>query len=163
MATAGAVAVGPVGPAAPRRLRVLARRHPVATFLVRRVLAGIATLLVASLLVFLATATLSGDVANAALGQRASPEALADLRAKLGLERPLPERYLDWLGGLVTGAAVTETIFNIPGLGQLLVTSISRRDYPVIQGGLLIIAGIIMLVNLAVDLLYGLINPRIRH
>lgn len=103
MATAGAVAVGPVGPAAPRRLRVLARRHPVATFLVRRVLAGIATLLVASLLVFLATATLSGDVANAALGQRASPEALADLRAKLGLERPLPERYLDWLGGLVTG------------------------------------------------------------
>ena len=44
-----------------------------------------------------------------------------------------------------------------------MVDSVFRRDYPVIQGGLLIIAGIIMLVHLTVDLLYGLINPRIRH
>jgi dipeptide transport system permease protein len=44
-----------------------------------------------------------------------------------------------------------------------MIDSVSKRDYPVIQGGLLIIAAIIMLVNLVVDLLYGLINPRIRH
>ncbi|MBK0422187.1 ABC transporter permease [Leucobacter sp. CSA2] len=66
------------------------------------------------------------------------------------------------LGGLVTGAAVTETIFNIPGLGQLLVTSISRRDYPVIQGVILFVTLIYLLTNLLVDLLYGLVDPRVR-
>lgn len=66
------------------------------------------------------------------------------------------------LGGLVTGAAVTETIFNIPGLGQLLVTSISRRDYPVIQGVILFVTLIYLLTNLLIDLLYGIVDPRIR-
>lgn len=66
------------------------------------------------------------------------------------------------LGGLVTGAAVTETIFNIPGLGQLLVTSISRRDYPVIQGVILFITLIYLLTNLLIDLLYGIVDPRVR-
>ncbi|PZO79857.1 MAG: peptide ABC transporter permease [Mesorhizobium amorphae] len=67
------------------------------------------------------------------------------------------------VGLLLAGAILTETIFSWPGIGKWMVDSVSRRDYPVIQGGLLMIAGIIMLVNLAVDLLYGLINPRIRH
>ncbi len=67
------------------------------------------------------------------------------------------------VGVLMAGAILTETIFSWPGIGKWMVDSVFRRDYPVIQGGLLIIAGIIMLVNLAVDLLYGLINPRIRH
>lgn len=66
------------------------------------------------------------------------------------------------LGGLVTGAAVTETIFNIPGLGQLLVTSISRRDYPVIQGVILFVTAIYLLTNLLIDLLYGIVDPRVR-
>ncbi|MFF8818931.1 MULTISPECIES: ABC transporter permease [Leucobacter] len=66
------------------------------------------------------------------------------------------------LGGLVTGAAVTETIFNIPGLGQLLVTSISRRDYPVIQGVILFVTLIYLLTNLLIDLLYGIVDPRVR-
>ena len=64
---------------------------------------------------------------------------------------------------IVTGSILTETIFSWPGIGKWMVDSVFRRDYPVIQGALLIIAGIIMLVNLGVDLLYGLINPRIRH
>ena len=64
---------------------------------------------------------------------------------------------------LLAGAILTETIFSWPGIGKWMVESVFRRDYPVIQGGLLIIAAIIMLVNLAVDLLYGLINPRIRN
>jgi dipeptide transport system permease protein len=67
------------------------------------------------------------------------------------------------VGVLMAGAILTETIFSWPGIGKWMVDSVFRRDYPVIQGGLLIIAGIIMLVNLAVDLLYGLINPRIRN
>ena len=67
------------------------------------------------------------------------------------------------VGVLMAGAILTETIFSWPGIGKWMVDSVFRRDYPVIQGGLLIIAGIIMLVNLAVDLLYGLINPRNRH
>ena len=65
-------------------------------------------------------------------------------------------------GGLVTGAVITETIFNIPGLGSLLVNAIERRDYPVIQGVVLVVTLIYLVVNLVVDLLYGLIDPRIR-
>ena len=67
------------------------------------------------------------------------------------------------VGVLLAGAILTETIFSWPGIGKWMVDSVFKRDYPVIQSGLLIIAGIIMLVNLLVDLLYGLINPRIRH
>ncbi|KQZ79114.1 peptide ABC transporter permease [Mesorhizobium sp. Root157] len=66
------------------------------------------------------------------------------------------------VGVLMAGAILTETIFSWPGIGKWMVDSVFRRDYAVIQGGLLLIAGIIMLVNLGVDLLYGLINPRIR-
>jgi dipeptide transport system permease protein len=67
------------------------------------------------------------------------------------------------IGVLLAGAILTETIFAWPGIGKWLVDSISRRDYPSVQGGLLLIAILVMTVNLLVDLLYGLINPRIRH
>ncbi len=67
------------------------------------------------------------------------------------------------VGVLLAGAILTETIFSWPGIGKWMVDSIFRRDYPSVQGGLLLIAVIVMLVNLIVDLLYGLINPRIRH
>jgi dipeptide transport system permease protein len=67
------------------------------------------------------------------------------------------------VGGLLAGAILTETIFSWPGIGKWMVDSISRRDYPVVQGGLLLIALIVMAANLLVDVLYGLINPRIRH
>ena len=67
------------------------------------------------------------------------------------------------VGVLLAGAILTETIFSWPGIGKWMVDSIFRRDYPSVQGGLLLIALIVMLVNLFVDLLYGLINPRIRH
>ncbi len=65
------------------------------------------------------------------------------------------------LGGLLSGTIVVETIFGIPGLGQLLVNGISRRDYAVIQGVILMIAVSYILVNLAVDVLYSVIDPRI--
>jgi len=67
------------------------------------------------------------------------------------------------IGVLMAGAILTETIFSWPGVGKWMIDSISRRDYPVVQSGLLLIAIIVMLVNLVVDLTYGLINPRIRH
>ena len=67
------------------------------------------------------------------------------------------------VGTLLAGAILTETIFSWPGIGKWMVDSIFRRDYEVIQGGLVLIAGIVMIINLIVDLLYGLINPRIRH
>jgi dipeptide transport system permease protein len=67
------------------------------------------------------------------------------------------------VGVLLAGAILTETIFSWPGIGKWMVDSIFRRDYPAVQGGLLLIAAIVMIVNLIVDLLYGLINPRIRY
>lgn len=66
-------------------------------------------------------------------------------------------------GVLLAGAILTETIFAWPGVGKWILESIFRRDYPAVQGGILLIATVIILVNLSVDLLYGIINPRIRH
>src|SRR5262245_27697761 len=67
------------------------------------------------------------------------------------------------VGVLFTGAILTETIFSWPGVGKWLIEAINRRDYPVLQGGTLMIGAIVMIVNLLVDVAYGLINPRIRH
>lgn len=67
------------------------------------------------------------------------------------------------IGTLVGGAVLTETIFSWPGIGKWLVDSIFRRDYPVVQNGLLIIATLIIIVNLLVDVVYGIVNPRIRR
>ena len=64
---------------------------------------------------------------------------------------------------LLAGAILTETIFSWPGLGRWLIDALQRRDYPVVQGGVLLVATMIILVNLLVDLLYGVVNPRIRH
>ncbi|WP_368652631.1 nickel ABC transporter permease [Ornithinibacillus sp. 4-3] len=66
------------------------------------------------------------------------------------------------LGSLMAGAAVTETIFNIPGIGQLIINSVERRDYSVIQGVVLFVTVIYVFVNLVIDLLYGVIDPRVR-
>ncbi|CDG19863.1 Dipeptide transport system permease protein dppB [Xenorhabdus poinarii G6] len=67
------------------------------------------------------------------------------------------------VGIMLAGAILTETIFSWPGLGRWLVDALQRRDYPVVQGGVLLVATMIILVNLVVDLLYGIVNPRIRH
>ena len=67
------------------------------------------------------------------------------------------------VGLLLSGAILTETIFSWPGIGNWLIHGVQSRDYPVVQGGILLVAGIVIAVNLAVDLLYGVVNPRIRH
>jgi peptide/nickel transport system permease protein len=64
---------------------------------------------------------------------------------------------------MIGGAVVTETVFGLPGVGNLVVSAVLRRDYPVIQGALLAIAALYVLINLAIDLLYTLIDPRVRY
>ena len=67
------------------------------------------------------------------------------------------------VGTMLAGAILTETIFSWPGLGRWLIDALQRRVYPVVQGGVLLIATMIIFVNLLVDVLYGIVNPRIRH
>ncbi|HEY5861460.1 MAG TPA: ABC transporter permease [Casimicrobiaceae bacterium] len=64
---------------------------------------------------------------------------------------------------LIGGAIVTETVFGLPGVGNLVVSAVLRRDYPVIQGALLVIAALYVLINLAIDLLYLAVDPRVRY
>lgn len=66
-------------------------------------------------------------------------------------------------GLLVGGAVITETVFAIPGIGRLMVQAVNLRDFPVVQGGVLLIALAVILVNFAVDLLYVVLDPRIRY
>ena len=67
------------------------------------------------------------------------------------------------VGTLLSGAILTETIFSWPGVGNWLVHGVQSRDYPVVQGGILLVASVVIGVNLLVDVLYGVVNPRIRH
>jgi len=64
---------------------------------------------------------------------------------------------------LISGAIVTETVFAIPGIGRLTVDAILRRDYPIIQGVILLFSAVYVLINLLVDLSYPLFDPRIRY
>jgi len=102
---------------------------------------------------YVRTARAKGLSAFRVVGVHALRNALIPVVTTIGLQ----------VGVMLAGAILTESIFSWPGIGKWMVDSVFRRDYPVIQGGLLIIACLIMLVNLIVDLLYGLINPRIRH
>ena len=67
------------------------------------------------------------------------------------------------LAGLVSGLVVTEAVFAIPGVGRLIVDAVLRRDYPVIQGVVLMVTFVYVLINLAVDIIYGYLDPRIRY
>lgn len=67
------------------------------------------------------------------------------------------------VSGLIGGAIVTETVFGLPGIGNLVVSAVLRRDYPVIQGALLVLSGAYVLINLVIDVLYAVLDPRIRY
>ncbi len=64
---------------------------------------------------------------------------------------------------LLGGAVITEQVFNIPGVGRLLIQAIGRRDYPLVQGIVLMIALIYVMINLLVDIVYGILDPRLRQ
>lgn len=102
---------------------------------------------------YVRTARAKGLTAMRVVGIHALRNALIPVITTIGLQ----------VGTLLAGAILTETIFSWPGVGKWMIDAISRRDYPSVQGGLLLIAGVVMFVNLIVDLLYGLADPRIRH
>jgi dipeptide transport system permease protein len=102
---------------------------------------------------YIRTARAKGLPPRWVVGAHALRNALIPVVTVIGLQ----------VGVLFTGAILTETIFSWPGVGKWLVEGIFRRDYPVLQGGALLLGIMVMSVNLIVDLLYGVINPRIRH
>lgn len=67
------------------------------------------------------------------------------------------------LGELLGGAVVTETIFAWPGVGRLVVEAVNNRDFPIVQAALLVIVSLFVFVNLLIDLLYGVLDPRVRY
>jgi len=102
---------------------------------------------------YIRTARAKGLPPARVIGLHALRNALIPVVTVIGLQ----------VGMLFTGAILTETIFSWPGIGKWLIEAIARRDYPVLQGGILLIGAVVMAVNLAVDLAYGVVNPRIRH
>ncbi len=106
---------------------------------------------------------LSEDYVRTARAKGLSPFRVVGIHALRNAMIPVITTIGLQVGVMLAGAILTETIFSWPGIGKWMVDSVFKRDYPVIQGGLLLIAAIIMIVNLIVDLAYGLVNPRIRH
>ena len=102
---------------------------------------------------YVRTARAKGLATIRVVGLHALRNALIPVITTIGLQ----------IGVMMAGAILTETIFSWPGIGKWMLDSISRRDYPVVQGGLVLVSIVVMMVNLFVDVLYGLINPRIRH
>ena len=102
---------------------------------------------------YVRTARAKGLPPRRVIGLHALRNALIPVVTTIGLQ----------VGVLLAGAILTEFIFSWPGIGRWMLDAISQRDYPVVQGGLVLIAGLVMMVNLTVDVLYGLINPGIRH
>ncbi len=102
---------------------------------------------------YVRTARAKGLAMQRVVGLHALRNALIPVVTVIGLQT----------GTLLAGAVLTETIFSWPGVGKWLIESIGRRDYPALQGGIMLISSVVIFVNLVVDMLYGLINPRIRH
>jgi peptide/nickel transport system permease protein len=102
---------------------------------------------------YIRTARAKGVSERAVIYRHALRNALIPIVTIIGLQ----------FGALLGGAVLTETVFGWPGLGRLLVDSIGYRDYPVIQGTVLVITIGFVAVNLAVDLLYGYLDPRIHY
>src|SRR3546814_12510971 len=106
---------------------------------------------------------LSEDYVRTARAKGLSPFRIVSVHALRNAMVPVITTIGLQIGVMLAGAILTETIFSWLGIGKWMVDSVFRRDYPVIQGGLLLIAGIIMIVNLIVDLHYGLMTHLIRH
>ena len=106
---------------------------------------------------------LSEDYVRTARAKGLTPFRVVGLHALRNALIPVVTVIGLMIGTLLAGAVLTETIFSWPGVGKWLIDAISRRDYPALQGGIILISAIVILVNLAVDLVYGLINPRILH
>jgi peptide/nickel transport system permease protein len=102
---------------------------------------------------YIRTARAKGLIERKVILKHALKNALIPILTVLGLTAAV----------LISGAVVTETVFGLPGVGNLVVSAVLRRDYPVIQGALLVIAGLYVLINFAIDMLYLLVDPRVRY
>ncbi|GGE10423.1 ABC transporter permease [Aureimonas endophytica] len=120
--------------------------NPMVRLVLRRLLVALGTLFFVAVVVFAATQLLPGDVAQAMLGQSATPEAVAGLRAALGLDAPAWSRFLSWLGGLLTGDAGISLVSRQP-IGNLIWTRLSAS---------LTLAGIVAAVSVPLALLLGI-------
>lgn len=127
--------------------------HPVIRLVAQRIALGLVLLWAASVLIFLGTQILPGDVAQAVLGQAATPETLANLREELGLNRPPLERYLSWLGGVLQGDLGT-ALSN----GQDIATALGRR-----LGNTLFLAAWAAIIAVPLAIVLGLIAVRYRN
>ncbi len=101
---------------------------------------------------YVQTARAKGLSEGTVIGKHALRNALLPVVTILGLSLP----------GLIGGSVIIESIFAIPGMGQLMVQGVFARDYPLIMGNLVIVATLTLVANLFADLLYGLVDPRIR-
>jgi len=106
---------------------------------------------------------LSEDYVRTARAKGLSPMRVIGLHALRNALIPVITSIGLQVGTLLAGAVLTETIFSWPGVGKWLIEGIGRRDYPALQGGIMLISSIVIFVNLGVDVLYGAINPRLRH
>jgi dipeptide transport system permease protein len=106
---------------------------------------------------------LEEDYVRTARAKGLSPQRVVGLHALRNALIPVITSIGLQLGTLLAGAVLTETIFSWPGVGKWLIESIGRRDYPALQGGILLIAIVVVVVNVLVDVLNGLVNPRARH
>ena len=122
-------------------------RHPVAMFLLRRGAAGLGTLLVASVLIFLATNALPGDVAQVVLGKYATPQTTAHLRKQLNLDKPLIVRYGDWVGGAIHGDLGQSAVELANGMPKAPVTGIIGA--PLRNSVILAVGAMLLLIPLA--------------
>jgi peptide/nickel transport system permease protein len=134
----------PSGPVLGRRRRL---RHPVVAFLVRRLAAGLVTLLVASFLIFLATNALPGNVAEAVLGRNATPAGVASLERELHLNRPLLSRYGSWIAGTVQGDLGQSAVALAQGATKAPVSGLIGT--PLRNSLVLAVATILLLIPLS--------------
>ena len=124
--------------------------HPLLKLVIQRIALGLLLLLAVSLVIFVGTEALPGDVASAILGQSATPESLANLREQLGLNEPAVTRYFKWLGGVLTGdlgVALTN--------GQPIAQAIGQR-----MGNTLFLAGCAAVIAVPLSIILGLIAAR---
>ena len=124
--------------------------HPILKLVAQRIALGLLLLLAVSLLIFLGTEALPGDVAQAILGQSATPEALANMRETMGLNEPAHVRYFDWLGGILTGDFGT-ALTNGQDIGQ----AIGQR-----LGNTLFLAACAAAISVPLAILLGLVAAR---
>ncbi|MEP6827429.1 MAG: ABC transporter permease subunit, partial [Aestuariivirga sp.] len=106
---------------------------------------------------------LEEDYVRTAKAKGLSPFRIVGIHALRNAFIPVITAIALQIGSLLAGAVQTETIFSWPGVGHWLISSIGRRDYPALQGGIMMIAVVVITVNLLLDLTLGIINPRLRH